>query len=190
MGKGEIYSLVFIIQKLLPQLIRINRVFQLLVIIMLTDLLKMYIFCVHIHSQNDKALFYNPFMYFPCSFFVNATSRACQACDDTCGECQGSSSFCFSCKEGYYLLKKSGQCLHTCPSKYFLHSLSRECKRCHPSCKTCKGKTHHMPTTVIVTVHKIGPICTLRQGNPLLMHVVSLYSTCMLYPRSVRLYWY
>uniref|UniRef100_A0A671RA21 Proprotein convertase subtilisin/kexin type 5-like n=1 Tax=Sinocyclocheilus anshuiensis TaxID=1608454 RepID=A0A671RA21_9TELE len=69
-------------------------------------------------------------------------------CDHTCEECSGSSRFCLKCRNGYFLLRKSGQCLRTCPSNYFLHTFDGDCQRCHPTCKTCMGKTHHMPTTV------------------------------------------
>ncbi|TRY60185.1 hypothetical protein DNTS_003795 [Danionella cerebrum] len=45
----------------------------------------------------------------PPSFFVNTSSRACQECDHTCEECSGSSGFCLSCRDGYLLLRHSGQ---------------------------------------------------------------------------------
>lgn len=75
----------------------------------------------------------------PPSHFVDASSRACRECDHTCEECSGSSRFCLRCRDGYFLLRNSGQCLRTCPSNYFPHTLDRDCQRCHPTCKTCKG---------------------------------------------------
>uniref|UniRef100_A0A673LQY8 Proprotein convertase subtilisin/kexin type 5-like n=1 Tax=Sinocyclocheilus rhinocerous TaxID=307959 RepID=A0A673LQY8_9TELE len=110
----------------------------------------------HGHHSNDCTtckpglllLGHSCFTTCPPSYFVNATSRACQGCDHTCEECSGSSRFCLKCRNGYFLLRKSGQCLRTCPSNYFLHTFDRDCQRCHPTCKTCMGKTHHMPTTV------------------------------------------
>uniref|UniRef100_A0A8C1EK54 Proprotein convertase subtilisin/kexin type 5b n=1 Tax=Cyprinus carpio carpio TaxID=630221 RepID=A0A8C1EK54_CYPCA len=71
----------------------------------------------------------------------NSAFRACQECDHTCEECSGSSRFCLKCRNGYFLLRKSGQCLRTCPPNYFLHTLDGDCQRCHPTCKTCKGKS-------------------------------------------------
>uniref|UniRef100_A0A673M7X5 Proprotein convertase subtilisin/kexin type 5-like n=1 Tax=Sinocyclocheilus rhinocerous TaxID=307959 RepID=A0A673M7X5_9TELE len=102
----------------------------------------MFLFC------DVKILHCNTCLYFPCSYFVDASSGAYQECDHTCEECSGSSRFCLSCRDGYFLLRKSGQCLRTCPSNYFPHTLDRDCQRCHPTCKTCKGQTHHMPATV------------------------------------------
>uniref|UniRef100_A0A8C2KSV0 Proprotein convertase subtilisin/kexin type 5b n=1 Tax=Cyprinus carpio TaxID=7962 RepID=A0A8C2KSV0_CYPCA len=55
----------------------------------------------------------------PLSYFVDASSRACQECDHTCKECSGSSRFCLSCRDGYFLLKKSGQCLQIPHLRYF-----------------------------------------------------------------------
>ncbi|KAK7135464.1 hypothetical protein R3I94_014205 [Phoxinus phoxinus] len=96
----------------------------------------------------------------PQGFFVNATSRACQACDHTCEECLGSSGFCLSCREGNFLMRKSGQCLHTCPSNYFLHSSDRECKRCHSTCKTCKGSGAIFCTSCYDGYEMFGGICS------------------------------
>uniref|UniRef100_A0A8C1PM43 Proprotein convertase subtilisin/kexin type 5b n=1 Tax=Cyprinus carpio TaxID=7962 RepID=A0A8C1PM43_CYPCA len=76
----------------------------------------------------------------PLSYFVDASSRACQECDHTCKECSGSSRFCLSCRDGYFLLKKSGQCLRSCPSNYFPRTLDGDCQRCHPTCETCKDE--------------------------------------------------
>ncbi|XP_051950680.1 proprotein convertase subtilisin/kexin type 5-like [Xyrauchen texanus] len=74
----------------------------------------------------------------PASFFVNANYE-CEACDHTCEECSASSSSCLSCRDGYFLLRKSGNCLHKCPSNYFPDTFDRECRRCHTTCETCSG---------------------------------------------------
>ncbi|KAI2661407.1 Proprotein convertase subtilisin/kexin type 5 [Labeo rohita] len=95
------------------------------------------------------------------SYFVNATSRACQKCDHTCEECLESSRFCHSCRNGYFLLKKSGQCLHSgaisCTSCYDGFKMlggicssdclfgeypipeNNTCATCDSSCNECKG---------------------------------------------------
>ncbi len=112
------------------------------VIIMLNDLLLMQLNRDYSEMMFSKRQHCNTCLYFPCSYFVDASSRACRECDHTCEECSESSSFCLRCREGYFLLRKPGQCLRTCPSNYFPHTLlDRECQRCHPTCKTCKGKT-------------------------------------------------
>uniref|UniRef100_A0A8C1W980 Proprotein convertase subtilisin/kexin type 5b n=1 Tax=Cyprinus carpio TaxID=7962 RepID=A0A8C1W980_CYPCA len=96
----------------------------------------------------------------PPSYFVNATSRACQECDHTCEECSGSSRFCLKCRNGYFLLRKSGQCLRTCPPNYFLHTLDGDCQRCHPTCKTCKGSGAISCTSCYDGFEMFGGICS------------------------------
>ncbi|XP_016409044.1 proprotein convertase subtilisin/kexin type 5-like [Sinocyclocheilus rhinocerous] len=96
----------------------------------------------------------------PHCYFVDASSGAYQECDHTCEECSGSSRFCLSCRDGYFLLRKSGQCLRTCPSNYFPHTLDRDCQRCHPTCKTCKGSGEISCTSCYDRFKVFGGICS------------------------------
>lgn len=47
-----------------------------------------------------------PVWFLSGSSSVDVSSRSCQECDHTCKECSGSSRFCLSCRDGYFLLRK------------------------------------------------------------------------------------
>lgn len=67
----------------------------------------------------------------------------CDACDDICATCRGTSDFCTSCKPGYYL--NGARCVKECSEilagdKYykFVNILSdRTCRACDFPCDTC-----------------------------------------------------
>lgn len=57
-------------------------------------------------------------------------------------------------------MRKSGQCLRTCPSNYFLHTFDGDCQRCHPTCKTCKGSGAVSCTSCYDGFEMYGGICS------------------------------
>lgn len=74
------------------------------------------------------------------SFYGNDTSGTCEPCDPSCVECTGSDKTdCLGCRDGYFLLKRKGICVHACPSDHFADTWDKVCQRCHSSCKTCES---------------------------------------------------
>lgn len=91
----------------------------------------------------------------PDNYFTN-TSRICQLCSSHYPLCQTcDSQNCLTCKTGYtlynfncvcdyfYLVRSTGSCVQTCPSRFYANSTTRLCEACDPRCSTCKGPSQN-----------------------------------------------
>ncbi|XP_030622390.1 proprotein convertase subtilisin/kexin type 5b [Chanos chanos] len=91
----------------------------------------------------------------------SSSSRTCEPCDHACKECSGwSDSHCTSCRDGYFLHKASGRCLHECPPEHFPNTRDRICQRCHPTCQTCTDSGAVFCTSCYKGFRLFGGICS------------------------------
>ena len=64
--------------------------------------------------------------------------RVCQNCTDNCLTCSGTTSYCGSCKTGFFLYNSTSKsCVNPCPTGLFMDISSGYCTGCLPPCQTC-----------------------------------------------------
>lgn len=65
----------------------------------------------------------------------------CDACDNTCLQCNSSSTHCTKCGVGDYLYLNTidNTCVKVCPDGFLEDSTRNLCIPCNENCKTCEN---------------------------------------------------
>lgn len=76
-------------------------------------------------------------------FWTNSLGNICSLCPHECLTCQGSTTpNCTSCKEGYFFITNTSECLPSCPAGYYASTEEGICQPCDEACATCNGSSH------------------------------------------------
>ena len=92
----------------------------------------------------------------PKGFYADTTSNLCAIClsNMSCSACAfnnvTNTSYCTSCKYGYYFTASNNSCGTACLSTQYKNTWNNSCSSCDLSCSTCNGPTSFSCTSISI----------------------------------------